>query len=245
MNALFPLLLLMLAGSVHAQDATGSAGPLTASSDFLAYHPDLGNRKIAVEAYGRGSFVVAMDYFRRASRYADKPSQAMVAEMLWKGQGVGMDRPLAYAWMDLAAERKYPSLLAFRERYWQELSAAGQARAIEVGGSVYAEYGDSIAKPRLAVQLRRGRLRATGSHTGFVGNIEIYIPSATGLISGAGIPGDQYYAPRFWREREYWAWKDSAWKAPLRGVVDVGPLQNVRDDDDNKSNHDKPDPDRH
>ena len=250
MQALVPLLLLMLAGSVHAQTA-GSDDP-RAANDFLVYHPDMGNRKIAMEAYKRGSFVVAADHFRRAARYADKTSEAALAEMLWKGEGVAMDRPQAYAWMDMAAERGYPSLLALRERYWQQLNPTEQARALEVGQTVYAEYGDSVAKPRLAVQLRRGLLGVTGSHAGYVGTVGTVgaLPVRNVISGDRGPPlafegevhaadGNQYYAPQYWKEKEYFASQDALWNAPARhGVVDVGPLQNVRDD--KKSATEKP-----
>jgi TPR repeat protein len=98
--------------AAHAQDdATPAVNPLANSSDFLAYHPDLGDRKLGMEAFKRGSFDYAARYFQWAARYADKPSQAMLGSMYWSGQGVQQDRALAYAWMDLAAERGYPSLL--------------------------------------------------------------------------------------------------------------------------------------
>src|SRR3546814_6828921 len=83
-----------------------------------------------------------MDQFLRAARYADKPSQAMVAEMHWRGLGVPQDRELGYAWMDLAAERMYPNFVIKRERYWQLLDADQRSNAIERGQQLLAEYGD-------------------------------------------------------------------------------------------------------
>jgi TPR repeat protein len=242
MNAKPFILLLMLAGSVAAQTAIAAASddPRT-ENDFLTYHPDMSNRKLGMEAYRHANFVVAADYFRRAARYADKASEAMLAQMYWQGEGVAMDRPLAYAWMDLAAERGYPSLLAMREGYWQQMNANEQAQAVEVGLSVYAEYGDSVAKPRLAVQLRRGLMAATGSHLGYVGTLNI-VPNKPVCNTGAGcngnslaiaggIPGDQYYAPQYWKEKEYYAWQDAVWNVPPRhGEVNVGRLESVHDD---------------
>lgn len=242
MNARSFLLVLLLTGSVAAQAAAAVAvDDPRAANDFLTYHPDMANRKMGMDAYHRGKFEIAADYFHRAARYADKASEAALAEMLWKGEGVAMNRPLAYAWMDLAAERHYPSLLAMRERYWQQLSATEQTQAVEAGDAVYAEYGDSVAKPRLAVQLRRGLLDATGSHVGYVGSMKVAgnMPGCNtgkGCPSGtfetiAGVPGDQYYAPQYWNEQDYFASQDAAWNAPQRhGVVDVGVLQNVHDD---------------
>ncbi|HWS25001.1 MAG TPA: hypothetical protein VN259_00380, partial [Xanthomonadales bacterium] len=92
------------------------------SEGFLQYHPDLRWRKIGLERYEQGKFDVALDAFVRSSRYADKGSQAMVAEMYWKGEGTDVDRARAYAWMDLAAERGYKDFLAVREHYWASLN---------------------------------------------------------------------------------------------------------------------------
>ena len=103
------------------------------SEGFLSSHPDLRWRGEGLEALQEDRAGEAFDYFKRAAKYADKPSQAMVAEMLWTGTGTPMDRPLAYAWMDVAAERAYIPFLAKREQYWNALSEAEQARALEVG----------------------------------------------------------------------------------------------------------------
>jgi len=236
MNA-WRFLLLLLVGTLVAQTARAAeADDPRAANDFLTYHPDMANRKIGMDAYHRGNFAEAAEYFHRAARYADKASEAALAEMLWQGEGLAMDRAQAYAWMDLAAERGYPSLLAIRERYWQQLSPAEQARAVDIGQALYAEYGDSVAKPRLAAQLRRGLLSATGSHAGFVGNLAIHTPTPrdknlASAVENAGTPGDLYYASRYWDEKEYFASQDAVWNKPQRrGVVDVGPLENVHDD---------------
>ena len=58
--------------------------------------------------------------------------------MYWKGLGVVRDRPIGYAWMDLAAERMYPNFTILRERYWSELDQAEQAAAIERGQALLA-----------------------------------------------------------------------------------------------------------
>ena len=249
MNSRSFLLFLVFAGSMAAQGAVAAAlDDPRAANDFLTYHPDMANRKIGMDAYRRGKFEFAADYFRRAARYADKASEAALAEMLWKGEGVAMDRPLAYAWMDLSAERHYPALLALRERYWQQLSPAEQAQAVDAGQAVYAEYGDSVARPRLAAELRRGLLAATGSHIGHIGSLKVVggMPACNtgkGCPNGTfetmnGISGDQYYAPQYWNEQEYYALQDATWNAPQRrGVVDVGALEGVHDGD--KSDHDK------
>lgn len=198
------------------------------SEGFLSLHPDLRWRSAGVAAFERGRMTEAMHNFRDAARYADKPSQAMVAELLWSGNGVARDRPLAYAWMDLAAERGYPHFLALRETYWRQLDAAERTRAIEVGQAVYAEFGDAVAKPRIERKLRQGRRTTTGSRVGSVGRLEVLVPGPGGLP--IRIAGDKYYDQRFWQPELYFDWQDTIWSAPPRGRVEVGPLQAIGGD---------------
>src|SRR3546814_148199 len=113
--------------------------PVMVTSGFLNSHPDLRYRLLGMEAMREDRHGDAFKFFRRAAHFADKPSQGMVAEMLWNGDGVERDRALAYAWMDLAAERGYAGFLGLRERYWSALDEAGRARALEAGQEVRSE----------------------------------------------------------------------------------------------------------
>lgn len=192
---------------------------ILSSQGFLSAHPDLGNRLQGLESFRQEKYPRAMDDFLRAARYADKPSQGMVAEMYWNGTGVAADRAAAYAWMDLAAERAYPMLLVKREQYWEALSAEERERALDIGRQLYAEYGDDVAKPRLERVLRRAKRNTTGSRTGAVGFLEIQIPTPGGMRS---VDGSQYYAEKFWNPALYWRWQDYDWKKPGKGSVDVG-----------------------
>lgn len=76
------------------QDPTEDA--MMMSAGFLSAHPDLRYRLLGLEEYRQGNHADAFRFFRRAAYYADKPSQGMVAEMLWQDQGVPQDRALAY-----------------------------------------------------------------------------------------------------------------------------------------------------
>jgi uncharacterized protein len=200
-----------------------AADPVVVNSDgFLAYHPDLRFRRLALRAFETGEHEEAATYFRRAARFADKPSQGMYAEMLWTGRGLPQDRPLAYAWMDLAAERGYRTMSVQREIYWRQLDEAERERALAEGAALYAEYGDQIAQPRLEAALRRGRKHVTGSRTGAVGSLKIIIATPSGEQV---IDGSNFYHPSYWEPQDYWAWQDAGWKDPPRGVVDIGPMQ--------------------
>jgi hypothetical protein len=200
--------------------------PLLITAGFLEHHQDLKYRLLGLEAYKKKDFENALRFFRRASYFADKPSQGMVAEMYWKGEGTPVDRAMAYAWMDLAAERSYRGFLMMRERYWKELSEVERERAVAEGQAVYARFGDAAAKPRYEVELRRGRKSIVGSRTGFVGAVQIEVP---GPSESQMIDGSKFYDDRYWDAKKYWAWQDAIWAKPRVGKVSVGEAEAVKD----------------
>lgn len=210
-----------------AQNATApdpTQDRLMLSAGFLSAHPDLRYRLHGLEEFKQGHYEDALKFFQRASFYADKPSQGMVAEMLWNGQGVSKDPALAYAWMDLAAERGYVGFLGLRERYWNALSEAERQRALDEGAALYAKYGDEAAQPRIATTLRRERKKITGSRTGFTGNVQIYIPGPNGFEQ---IDGSKFFDEKYWDPKQYQAWHDNVWMKPRIGRVSVGDLEQL------------------
>lgn len=213
-----------MAGTVQAERPDATDRQLMGTSGFLSYHPDLRFRLLGLSEYRKGNYVDAMTYFRRAARYADKPSQGMVAEMYWKGEGVPVDRATAYVWMDLASERAYHVMLLQRERYWKEMTQAERDRALELGDALYLEFADEFAKPRLAVKLRQGKRATTGSRTGAVGNLSIVIPTPNGTLS---IDGATFYDEKFWNPNLYFRLQDSDWKEFGEGRVDIGEIQSA------------------
>ena len=194
------------------QDVISSAG-------FMDSHPDMRFRVLGLQAMQKARYEDAAAHFRRAALYADKQSQAAYAEMLWEGRGIARDRPAAYAWMDLAAERGFGQFLFFREQYWESLDAAERERALQVGQDVYARYGDEVAKPRMERMLRRAMSDVTGSRTGMVGSLKIYIPGPAGDVV---VDGSQYYDPKFWQPAHYWTWQREIVEGARKGRVDVG-----------------------
>jgi len=200
--------------------------PLLLSAGFLAHHQDLNYRLAGMTAYKKKNFEDAIRYFRRASYFADKPSQGMIGEMYWNGEGVPVDRALAYAWMDLAAERGYTGFVGLREKYWNALDESERARAIQEGQAIYARFGDAAAKPRFERDLRQARKEVTGSRTGFNRGLRIEIPGPAGPQM---IEGSKYYDDRYWDASKYWAWQDRIWAKPRVGKVTVGDLELVKD----------------
>ncbi len=198
--------------------------PLLITAGFLDHHPDMKYRLLGIEALGEKRYEDAMKYFRRASFFADKPSQGMVAEMYWNGQGVARDPAMAYAWMDLAAERGYVWFIKLRERYWKELTPAERERAVQEGQAIYARFGDAAAKPRYEFQLRTGRREMTGSRTGFRGNVQIQVPGPAGMQM---IEGSKFYDDRYWDAKKYWAWQDRVWRNPNGVRITIGEIEQI------------------
>ncbi len=218
------LLALVVLAASAAVSSAADAPPdplLLAQPGFLDAHPDLRWRGEGVRSLERGRTREALVYFRRAARYADKPSQAMLGELHWNGNAVEVDRARAYAWMDLAAERGYPAFLALRERYWAALDATERERAIALGGDLYAEYADDVAKPRLARVLERARRNVTGSRLGIAGTLKMQVYGPGGWTT---MDGSIYYQSRLWKADEYWQWQDKEWRRPLQGRVTIGPI---------------------
>ncbi len=203
--------------------ADDSAPSFTRGESFIRAHPDLSWREQGIAAYKQGRYASAMTYFRRAARYADKPSQAMIAQMLWNGDGVPVDHVMAYIWADLSAERGYPSLVATREKFWSELDPRERQAAVARGQSIFDEYGDEVAKNRQERALRHARLAITGSRTGHVGTLTISQRMPDGRFSA--VDGALYFADKYWKPEQYWEWQDSQFEKLPEGKVEVGPLQ--------------------
>ncbi|WP_144409193.1 sel1 repeat family protein [Pseudoxanthomonas suwonensis] len=228
---LAPLLLAVLtiptAPLLAQQKARGgdpTIDPMLVAAGFLDSHPDLLHRSRGLDAYGKKDHEKAFNAFKRAAWYSDKPSQAIVGEMLWIGLGTEKDRALAHVWMSLAAERGYRSFSEKRDLYWQQLDETERARAESEGPAIRAEYADSVAEPRLAVVLRRELNKATGSRVGSATSpVQIVVP-------GVGtIDSTQYYNPRYWDPKQYREYQDSIWHDVRIGRVDVGDVEQVRD----------------
>ncbi|WP_206861823.1 sel1 repeat family protein [Lysobacter changpingensis] len=183
------------------------------------------HRLYGSESAAKGDWSDALRQFSKAARYADKYSQHRISLMYWHGVGVPRDPAVAYAWADLAAERMYPAFLVLREKMWMELDEADRARALREGEGLYAQYGDAVAKPRLAAVIMRQNTQITGTRTGSI---------TSKLSTHAGEPGevkmwkstgtdmrDMYASWRLNPDR-YWAVEDAIW---TDGSVEVGEME--------------------
>lgn len=196
------------------------------SQTFLDAHPDMKYRKTGWEAYEQQDYLTARGEFTKAARYGDKVSQAMLAEMSWKGQGEPADRELAYVWADLAAERGYPTFLALRELYWRELNEGERANALVRGRPLLLEYDADATTDRLTRHLRKHLQRIKFSSMTAAPPREVRVIDYHG--GTVRIDGSRFFAPKFWDPVKYQAWQDAQWKDLPEGKVDVGEVEPVR-----------------
>lgn len=218
-------LLIAVAASAPALADEREDDPLVVNSEsFQRGHPDLLWRNRAATAYREKRYAEAATRFRYAALYGDKPSQAMLAMMLWNGDGIQADRVQAYAWIDLAAERGYPSFLATREKFRASLSEDERRRAADLGKELHAKYGDEYAKKRLELAMMREKIKLTGSHLGRPSGMVVRLPGPDGRLRS--IPDAVFWSPRYWSPQTYWTLQDRVWE-PSKGRVEVGPVQSV------------------
>jgi TPR repeat protein len=241
---LIPLLTLLLAITPAAAALAGSppkpdaqAGEvLRAMNDASTWgHPDLFGEFAGMRRYSNQDYSNALKYFKYAARYADKLSQLSIGLMYENGEGVATDPVTACAWLALAAERKYPSFIATRDRVCKALGPAQHDRAVAVLDKLMPEYGDAAAKPRMAKALRQAMTEGTGSRLGFDSGVDsIGLRSGTHCggptleiggnpIPHAGCGAMNYYDPGRWDPGKYFAARD----AQYRGTVSVGNMHEI------------------
>ena len=224
-HAIAAALLLMLALAPQPATAAGAVpDPDMLTPSFLAAHPDIDFRRRGLEAYEAGRHAAALDAFEEAARWSDKLSAAMVAEMYWNGTGAPVDRALAQAWAEIAAERGFPRLVALRDRYWAALEDTERARARELLPTLLEQYGDAVAMERLADRLGP-RLHASrdsrDTSGGSRGALHVYVPTARGWKR---FSGHTYYNRKFWDPARYGEWQAEEANRPIPRVEVAEPV---------------------
>lgn len=232
----------LLLATTGATCATTSNDPLNDPDVQLAlramgtastwYHPDLFGEFAGMRYYAHHHYKGAMKYFKIGAYYSDKLSQLSIGLMYLNGEGTKKDAVTAYAWLRVAAERKYPEFVATRDGVKATLSPAQLQQSDAIYSKLEARYGDAVAKHRLIVQLRQGQMQITGSHTGFDSGISqlntgncsgptIYVGGAA--MAKAGCGGASMYAKYRWDPKQYFASRDAQWTA----TVSVGAMTEV------------------
>jgi hypothetical protein len=197
-------------------------------------HPDEYGEFTGMRYYANGDYQNAMKFFLIGAHYADKVSQLSIGLMYLHGQGVQKDPVTAYAWIAIAAERHYPQFVATRDKVWSELDSQQRPQAKALTEQLSAQYGDGVAKPRMARELVDARSEITGAYQGYQ-NHSVYSYTAnqfTGMgpmptcgsstVNGSPTTGcNDLYADWRWDPKQYFQARDAAWT----GTVTVGALK--------------------
>jgi hypothetical protein len=179
-----------------------------------------------MEAHAEGDVASAIRDFERAARYADKPSQFALGVIYLKGEGVPRDRALAFAWLDVAAERDYPEVVEQRDLLWAQMTDGERAAGELLSSRLFKRYGDAKAKPRhrsktmAALQHSLGKSKSVRDDV-IVTDLMNCSAGVVDLRRGNPCAEREFFAHRFDPER-YWAVQDANWGRG--GVVDVGPV---------------------
>jgi hypothetical protein len=194
-------------------------------------HPDLFFEFAGMQAYADGHYRHALYSFKEGALYADKVSQLSVGLMYLQGQGVDKDPVTAYAWLSLAAERGYPQFVATRDAVAAQLTPDQRSKAEAILQTLMPEYGDAVAKRRLAVEMGHSMLAVNP-----VGKSPMGVYTSTGGNGAADFgycssPEHRvltecgFYANWRWNANDYFAARDALWQPT--GTVTVMPLEPV------------------
>ena len=194
-------------------------------------HPDERGEYAGMAKYAHGDYVGAMKDFLYGARYGDKLSQLSIGLMYLNGEGVQKDPVTAFAWVAIAAERKYPQFLATRDQIWAGLDTGQREQAKALVEQLYAQYGDVYAKPRMERALRYGVQDLTGRIMGYQAasivrttSPEAYrLPCAAPTIDNAPVDGcgQEQFAKARWNPTDYFKARDGVWT----GTVTVGGVE--------------------
>jgi hypothetical protein len=204
------------------------------------FHPDLYGLTHGMQEYVHHQYAAARKHFAYGALYADKLSQLCLGLMAMNGEGAPKDLISAYAWLDLSAERGYPQFVATRDELAKTLSVDQLDKAKRLRAKLAEKYGDAVAKPRMAIQLRLGMMNFTGSRTGFdSGVVQISsVPCGPALVFGGRVVPqigcgamNDFLAKENWQPKLYFAARDREWLPQ----VTVGPLMDANVSSDKRS----------
>jgi len=178
--------------------------------------------------FRQGDYDAAVGNFRLAAHWADKLAQFNLGMMYVNGDGVERDPLRGWAWIKLSAERGYPKNAAVAADIWTQFTDDHRKVAKEIlEKELKPRYGDEVAIPRTANDMKRTLARDTsgGSRVGV--NRAVYV---TGRNGGFG-SGDQVFRDELWNFNKIVQFETRLHKAIGGGNVVLRDFQTVEDDE--------------
>jgi hypothetical protein len=167
--------------AASAQNAPPAAGTDTAPSDadLAATDCAIGEEQflpgdyyycLAKQNYGKQYYVNARKFFETAASWASKPAQYVLGVMALNGDHQALNRPLALAWMTLAAERPNSDFKQAYQSLHDSATPAEQKAAEKLLATMRPVYADATAAPRAEKRYAQGMSalnRKNSSATGY------------------------------------------------------------------------------
>jgi hypothetical protein len=161
----------LFSGNLSAQGFLYSKESSSPRDDAV---PGLYFFRLGVDEIRKQDYRYAITLYKIAASWAYKPAEYNLGVIFVKGEGgVPEDRPQGLAWLTLAAERSDKTYVAARDRVRSALPPEEVAKADALVLDLNKTYGDEHALPRAKARWRDVRNNATGSHLGFVGNLQV------------------------------------------------------------------------
>src|SRR6056297_811538 len=178
--------------------------------------------------FRQGDYEAAVGNYRLAAHWADKLAQFNLGMMYVNGDGVDRDPLLGWAWIKLSAERGYPKNAAVAADIWNQFTDDHRKVAKEIlEKELKPRYGDEVAIPRTANDMKRTLARDTsgGSRVGV--NRAVYV---TGR-NGGFVSGNQFFRDELWNFNKIVQFETRLQKAIGGGNVVLRDFQTVEDDE--------------
>jgi hypothetical protein len=125
---------------------------------------------VAKQSYGKQHYVYARKFFGTAASWASKPAQYVLGVMALNGDHQAVNRPLALAWMTLAAERPNSDFKQAYQALHDSATPAEQKAADKLLATMRPVYADATAAPRAEQRYAQGMAalnRKNSSATGY------------------------------------------------------------------------------
>ncbi|MGH8160433.1 MAG: hypothetical protein ACREPQ_20175 [Rhodanobacter sp.] len=124
---------------------------------------------LATQSYGEQHFDRAQKFFATAASWASKPAQYVLGIMALNGDHQPVNRPLALAWLTLAAERPQSTFKAAYTSAYAGATPAERQAAEKLLASMRPTYADAVAAVRAEKRYAQGmamleRLSAGNGH---------------------------------------------------------------------------------
>ncbi|MEW9573244.1 hypothetical protein ABQJ54_15920 [Rhodanobacter sp. Si-c] len=146
---------------------------------------------LATQSYGLHHYARAQKFFATAASWASKPAQYVLGIMALNGDHQPVNRPLALAWLALAAERPRSTFASASASLEAALTPVERQAADKLLASMRPTYGDATAAVRAEKRYEQGmarlaRLAAAGGH---------YCMAGITTPADPGVAGDPEQCP--------------------------------------------------